>query len=141
MIGLAKAARFYAPGRGRFATIAGLAIRQEISRAVALEIRRPPMTRLYDHEGEDRQLAVARADEDPVMLADRCDQAGRALEMLAKLPITHALVLRHRYLHGLTLRETGRKLGGLTKERIRQIEQLALKTLRKLMGVQEMNRG
>lgn len=50
------------------------------------------------------------------------------------LPAKLRLVLLLRYREGYTLEETGKAMGGLTKERIRQIEARALTVLRKRLG-------
>ena len=59
-----------------------------------------------------------------------CEVMGRALK---KLPAREQFIIRHRYLEGAkqTFASIGKELG-LSKDRVRQLEFRALKTLRKL---------
>ena len=59
-----------------------------------------------------------------------CEVIGRALK---KLPAREEFIIRHRYLEGAkqTFAAIGKELG-LSKDRVRQLEFRALKTLRKL---------
>jgi RNA polymerase primary sigma factor len=74
--------------------------------------------------------------DDPYNQAEERADLALLRELLPKLPKREEVILRHRFgLDGKneqTLEEIGNKLG-LTRERIRQLESIALKRLRKMM--------
>lgn len=81
-------------------------------------------------EGEEALDEVAASTPSPDQnLADLATKKV-VRTVLAKLPLMHRLVLRTRFFDGKTLDETGQLLG-VTRERARQIESQALRSIRK----------
>ena len=80
--------------------------------------------KLYDNLPEDEKFVMNNEK------AKICEVIGRALQ---KLPAREQFIIRHRYLEGAkqTFASIGKELG-LSKDRVRQLEFRALKTLRKL---------
>jgi len=72
----------------------------------------------------------------PAEILERRTTAAKVLELVNRLPEREATILRYRFgLHGgpeKTLEEVGRKFG-VTRERVRQLQNLALNKLRRML--------
>ena len=93
---------------------------------------------LDEPQGDKGNLSLnvvfASPEPEPDRLLEIREVKADLKEVLSKLPLNHQKVLECRYFQGLTLEETGAQLGGLSKERIRQIEEESLGTLRILLA-------
>lgn len=142
ILGLIRAAEIYDPAKAKFSTYATYACRRAVQRCLAAQqlIRVPALSerepRACHLEGIalnrnlqslDQALAIAdRAASCTVEQAEKTDQLRQAIEVL---PPRYQRVLALR-MRGETLRFIGREMK-LSRERIRQIQQKALKRLRK----------
>lgn len=68
--------------------------------------------------------------DDPTINAIRNEQKSKLKELILRLPKRQQQVIRLRRVQGLTLQETGKLMGGISKERVRQIETQAFQKLR-----------
>ena len=131
MVHLCHAADVFDPSRGlKFSTLAHYAIRGGVSRA-RKQIQRHSHARLVlDVAGDD--------DAPPLDEVDEAAALARLHAALATLRPRHRLVMALRFGIGgqrppMTLEEIGAELG-VSRERIRQIEAVALERLRKLLA-------
>lgn len=127
IMGLMKAARRYDPEGHpghRFSSYAAYAIRNSVRDAYGRRGLRP----LPDY--------VPPQDPGPGPLAEAelVDDLACMRLAVGRLCIRSRRVIEGRYFRGETLEEIGLELG-LTRERVRQIEQEALAEMRKMMGV------
>lgn len=125
-VGLILATRKYDPARGKFSTYAIWWVRRAVLRVMARWPRadepRDPNDPIWD------QLTAP-----PAEAALEAAEVRSALEAaLRRLPPREALVLRRRFLDGLTLDAVGRELGGITREAVRQVQVRALARARRL---------
>jgi len=124
---LCHAADVFDPSRGlKFSTLAHYAIRGGVSRARKQILRHGHAALVFDVAGDD--------DAPPL---DEAADLARLHAALATLRPRHRLVMVLRFGIGgqrppMTLEEIGAELG-VTRERIRQIEAVALERLRKLL--------
>lgn len=85
-------------------------------------------------EGEDTLQDFLRDDRDPigdVLERIHREEVHRAIESeLERLPEKEAAIIRKRYFKGMTLKEIGAD-SGITPERVRQVEENALRKLRR----------
>jgi RNA polymerase sigma factor (sigma-70 family) len=81
---------------------------------------------------EDERLVCTNPSfqDDPVLRSIRNEERAKLSELLKKLPKRQQQVIRLRRIQGLTLAKTGKILGGISKERVRQIESIALSKLK-----------
>lgn len=132
-IGLCIAAGKFRPERGKFGTYAVWWVRQGFQRWWEHDRRRADREALridwewLDDENRDRGDFLAD-DADPWHDWECRDFLDGVLRFL---PARDRDILRMRHLDGMTLDETGRKLG-VCKERIRQLEKLALARAREV---------
>ena len=157
-LALMRAARSYDPSLGSFYTYAGWWIRARLGRYMSLHhapVRLPVgIQEQRRAAGESSHLRIARLDaplgsdgEDGTMHDligapepehDRDDLPSDSLEDLIQdtpaLSEREALVLRLRAA-GKTLQEIGAELGGISRERVRQIEEQAIDLVRRAAGV------
>ena len=152
-MGIAEAARRFDPARGcKFSTYAWIWARAEVTNArpslrggPIQAPRRPalpiPSVASFD-DGADRAGAPEPDDDGaacPVVAASRAEDAARVRSALGRLRNPRdARVLRMRFgLDGegpLNLRQIGERLGGISVERVRQIEARALSKLRERLA-------
>lgn len=109
--------------------IAGKVFRGDLYdyRAVAVDIP--------DGEKEDDWSlldVVAPNREDPAAILERKEKFAKMWRLVNYLPRPQRLVLVLRYKRGFTLKEAGILMGGLTRERVRQIEAQALANVKRI---------
>ncbi len=151
MEALWRAAKFFEPERGwTFGTLAGLAIKRDLSHAIAVESKRrrwevpfsvfSPRRMDWLRGGVERHEnpLVEKAWEGPDPGEDAAVPETIALveRILSKLPPRQAYVLRKRWLEGAGLKEVGDELG-VCKERVRQIELGALGWARRFLSIRK----
>lgn len=78
--------------------------------------------------GEGSHLLTS---DDTMRLASKMEAKKMLNDLIDALPRSHAAVLRYRFFEDLTLDEISQKIG-VTRERVRQIEQKAVRNLRLL---------
>ncbi len=119
------------------ALMTGLSV-AEISRLLSIGRQAVSLDKPTSLEGEKplRDILAAESNAGPTASLLSSDQVGRIRRLVARLALRERAVLALRYgLHGsppLTLREIGHRLG-ISRERVRQIEQRALGHLRHLI--------
>jgi RNA polymerase primary sigma factor len=130
LIELWRAAEAYDPSRGfKFSTLASTYIKHALIKMAGRRKPMPTVTDVSSDQYAPRQ-AVAPTTTDVV---DVKDFIGLGLTVLTD---RERLVIEARFTDGLTLDETGQRVG-LTRERIRQIEQKALEKMRAKLGVND----
>lgn len=82
-----------------------------------------------DDAGEGRSFELMSADRECEF---ESDEISRLREVIEKLDAREREILQSRYMAGQTLQEIGDRLG-VCKERIRQIQNMAMKKVRKMM--------
>lgn len=159
VIGLMRAIEKYDPARGVAAsTFLYPWIRQAMNRAIDNQDRdvRIPVGRLERRDSRERLPVevswdaplgdgseperrslhdlIAGPSETPEREAEREQDGARLEAALAKLPARTRQVLRARYWGDLTLKEAGAEIGGLSRERVRQLEAEGLLQLRRALS-------
>jgi RNA polymerase sigma factor (sigma-70 family) len=71
----------------------------------------------------------------PGEAAATSETTARVTAILARLPARTRKAIRLKYLRGMTLTEVGERIGGVSKERARQLIDRGLETCRKIAGV------
>lgn len=64
------------------------------------------------------------------------ERVERVLAEVAKLPASQRAVIIEKYFHDKTFEEIGRDMGGISKQRVEQIEKAAIRNLRVVFDVQ-----
>jgi RNA polymerase sigma factor for flagellar operon FliA len=144
MIALMTAARRYDPAHG--ATLLSYAwrlIQQQMRRHIGVNRKTFKIQPKEDHESLDVELSgetswtlhdVVGVDAEQETACADAEAAAIVSDVVARLPSVQQDVLRMRFGEDMTLAEVGATMGR-TRERARQIEAVALGTLRKRLGV------
>lgn len=127
----------------RFVTYASLAIAKDFARLVPAETNRPDKAPTISLEGVEQNLRTAPAADNASIehaknslehiITDNLDQREQYI-IINHFGLTSSPVKKHRK----TLQQIGDHLG-LTKERVRQIELLALQKLRTSLSIEEFD--
>lgn len=160
VIGLLRAIDLYDPKHGlAFSTYAMVAVRSHILRGIQQGSRMIRIPNYFQYDSADRRKSKRLQDipqeplslQEPVkrgkdereigsLLADHRNPSREFIEnraaietALAELSPLYRKILRWRYYEGLEQPEIGKKLGGLTHQRISQIEKSALRQMREQM--------
>ncbi|MGF6990062.1 RNA polymerase primary sigma factor [Lachnospiraceae bacterium PM6-15] len=75
-------------------------------------------------------IPVDSYEDDTILKHDRQQLKEDVEEVLKTLDTQQQRVIKARYFDGMTLAEAGEQIGGVTRERVRQVQQKALNTLR-----------
>jgi RNA polymerase sigma factor (sigma-70 family) len=132
-LGIIQAARDFDDTRGAFSTFAVFHARNTIANHRRISMRKKrDIRRAVNLTDEDRDPFASKADERDLGL----DLEGRELcEVgLSAMNARERKLMRMRFVDDLTLKDAGKKLGNLTKERTRQIEVEALAKARKVIN-------
>jgi len=81
-------------------------------------------------DGETLSDVIPSDDSDPLKAAEM----GEIWRLAGRLPRNQRIVILLRYKQGLTLEEAGARMGGITREAVRQFEKKALINMRELIN-------
>lgn len=158
-IGLMRAIETFDETRGRFASWAIPWIRQAIAREIAnraADVRAPVNVQHRRWRKGERVREACRSLDAPFLNPDgrECNlhdlipapspdpgAARDAAKLLAVLSAKERRVLQLRFFGGALLEEVAEDIGGLSRERARQIEQGALAKLRRHVGLRSSRRA
>jgi RNA polymerase sigma factor (sigma-70 family) len=151
-IGLVRAAKYYDPSRGSFATVVHLTVRSEITNEFEKMSSKINLNNIKSYDigiGDDRLTELETVDNGShrVMedILEHNDFMKKVLDALPQLQQRESYILKRRYLIGLIeehrkstgLYCTHQKLAeelGITHQRVQQLEARAFKKLREIIG-------
>jgi len=113
-----------------FYTYASQCIKGLILRRDWLSGRSVSLDSCYGDDEEPLYNFITSKNPDPFKAAE----IGEIWELSERLPRNQRIVLVLRYREGLTLKEAGIRMGGISKEAVRQFEEKAIANMKKLIN-------